>query len=369
MTPGSPAITRHFVLPKNGPYLLSHSVGPLPVAARDKIEALYFAPWGQSGGGAWDEWLEAVEGFRSRLSRLIGCAPETICPQPNLSAGLAKLLSGIASNPDRPVLLLAEESFPSLGFVADKAQRLGYRLRFLPRGAALQNIETWDEALSNDVGTVLVTHLHSNNGVISPVEEITKICRARGVRSIIDIAQSLGQIPVDLVAWQANAVLGSCVKWSCGGPGAGFLAVHQDEIAQYDPADTGWFSHANPFEFDIHNFHPAPDARRFWGGTPSIASYIIAQAGLELIDSITVPTIRAHARALQTIILGQEPAAWLGGTLCLDAGAKAPNIREELDKNGVYHDWRGSTLRLSFHAFNTTDDALRVKSIIYRLML
>ena len=36
-----------------------------------------------------------------------------------------------------------------------------------------------------------------------------------------------------------------------------------------NPRDVGWFSHENPFEFDIHDFRYTDTALRFWGGTPS----------------------------------------------------------------------------------------------------
>ena len=47
-------------------------------------------------------------------------------------------------------------------------------------------------------------------------------------------------------------IVGSCVKWLSGGPGAGFLWVGEDVIDRCQPQNVGWFSHEDPFEFDIH---------------------------------------------------------------------------------------------------------------------
>ena len=48
--------------------------------------------------------------------------------------------------------------------------------------------------------------------------------------------------------------------------------------------DVGWFSHAQPFEFDIHNFEYAEGAARFSGGTPSIAPFAGACASHALLS-------------------------------------------------------------------------------------
>ena len=42
-----------FILPKGGPYFLTHSVGPMTVRGRENLEALYLAPWGEEGGHAF----------------------------------------------------------------------------------------------------------------------------------------------------------------------------------------------------------------------------------------------------------------------------------------------------------------------------
>ena len=81
-----------FILPKGGPYLLTHSVGPMTVRGRENLEALYLAPWGEDGGQAWMEWLDMIERFCSELGNLLGGSSDDFCPQPNLSSGLTKYL-------------------------------------------------------------------------------------------------------------------------------------------------------------------------------------------------------------------------------------------------------------------------------------
>ena len=357
-----------FHVPGAGPYALSHSVGCLPEAARVALESGFVRPWREQGGGAWDTWLQGIEAFRTGLAGLFGGDAAQYCPQPNLSAGLAKLLGALLPLSGRAVVLAAEDSFPSLGFVLQQAERLGYELRLMPRNSSPAQLQTWARALSSDVRAVLVTHVHSNTGEVAPVADIARLCAARDILCIVDVAQSAGILPVSFPDCGAHVVLGSCVKWLCGGPGAGFMWISPDAVRTLQPSDVGWFSHADPFELDIHHFEYAPDARRFWGGTPTVAPYIAAAASLRVMADIGVPVLRAHNRQLIDTFLGALPVAWrtrirtdnIGGTLCIPAGAALQPIQAALTAAAVQFDCRGPVVRLSFHIYNTPAEALQI---------
>ncbi|HBO12117.1 MAG TPA: kynureninase, partial [Halieaceae bacterium] len=83
----------------------------------------------------------------------------------------------------------------------------------------------WRAALSDDTALVLVTQVQSNTGVQVPVAAVCAAAREAGALSVVDAAQAVGILPVDVQAIGADFLLGSCVKWLCGGPGAGFLWV------------------------------------------------------------------------------------------------------------------------------------------------
>jgi kynureninase len=354
-----------FHVPGPGPYVLTHSVGCLPKTSVDAVHASFLRPWQLSGGDAWDPWLAAVESFRECLANLLGGNAADYCPQSNLSSGLAKLLPALPKPDGRAVLLAAEDSFPSLAFVLQRACRTGFDLRFIARGHDPSNAATWAEALTDDVAAVLVTHAHSNTGVVTPVAKIAALCRQRGIRCIVDVAQSAGILPLSVPDCGADIVLGSCVKWLCGGPGAGFMWISPALVQHLAPADVGWFSHADPFEFDVHSFRFAADARRFWGGTPSVAPYAIAAQSMQVIANIGIAAIRAQNIELMNVFRDALPAAWrrgldldrIGGTICLNLGDALPGIMSVLRANAVRLDCRGPVLRLSFHVYNTSAEA------------
>ncbi len=358
-----------FHLPGPGPYLETHSVGCLPRSAVAQLEAGFLAPWQRCGGEAWAEWLGEIDGFRAALAALFGGAAADYCPQANLSSGLAKLLDALPrGQARRHVWLAAEDAFPSLGFVLQQAQRQGFTLQLIPRERDPADPATWAAWIGPDTFGVLLTHVHSNTGSVTPVAEVARLCAQRGSHCVVDVAQSAGILPFSVGELCASAVLGSCIKWLCGGPGAGFIWIDPALAAALQPRDVGWFSHADPFEFDIHAWRPAPDARRLWGGTPSVAPFVIAAESLRRLHATGIDRVLAHNRRLMEAFVDDLPAPWrsrvrtrdVGGTLCIPLGESFDLVTRALTADAVRYDCRGAVVRLSFHLCNELADAARV---------
>ncbi len=352
-----------FHLP-DGRYFLSHSIGLQPKQAAVALEEGYAGPWRRGGPDIWNDWLAAIDHYRSALAPLIGAAPGDICPQTNVSSALTKVLFSLPERARRGKIVLSEDDFPTVGFVLAQARRAGYELVFLPGGERLADIDAWSPAFHDDVQLVLATHVFSNSGVRAPVAEIAARARARGVFSVIDIAQSAGAVPIDLGGWGADFAVGSAVKYLCGGPGACFLWAEQETAARCAPMDVGWFSHAAPFEFDIHDFRYAEDAMRFWGGTPSVAPYAMATAGFAILAEAGVETIFAHnQRLLSRLVDALPPKAILSCTRegargsAVIVGVKDPDAASAaLSAQKIMHDRRMGGIRVSVHLYTTEQD-------------
>lgn len=357
-----------FHVPGPGPYALTHSIGCLPKPSADALETDFLRPWQSQGGDAWDAWLRVIERFKESLALLLGGNAAQYCPQSNLSSGLAKLLPALPQSTQRTVLLAAEDSFPSLAFVLQRAGRSGFGARLIPHVQDPSSVSTWAAALTPDVAAALVTHAHSNTGVLAPAAAIAALCRERGIRCIVDVAQSAGILPLSVPDLGADVVLGSCVKWLCGGPGAGFMWISPALVGELEPADVGWFSHADPFEFDVNSFRYAPDARRFWGGTPSVAPYAIAGESIRVMTRIGIGAIRAHNLHLMEVFRDALPPPWrsridlgrIGGTICLPLGREQVQVMHSLKASAARVDYRGPVVRLSFHIYNTAAEAALV---------
>ncbi|MGB3737327.1 MAG: aminotransferase class V-fold PLP-dependent enzyme [Ilumatobacter sp.] len=351
MTVGADRFVAH-----DGAYLLSHSIG-LPVRRSRVVLDGYLETWETHTADAWPRWLDGIERFRVALAGLLSTESAAICPQSNVSSGLTKLLGSLRAGFDQPRILISDDAFPSLGFVCDRS---GYDVRYLPQDIDVTDPSAWTDHLDG-VDIAVITHVHSNTGECVPVREVADAVHAAGALAVVDVAQSVGIIPIDLGDWAVDAVVGSCVKWLSGGPGAGWLWVSSDVIERSRPTDVGWFSHEQPFEFDIHDYRDAPDALRFWGGSPTVLPFLLAAHSIQTIDAIGVQTIREHNLALTDHLVAElgdgvtspHDRARRSGTAIVRAD---PSIVDELSARGIGVDHRADGIRVSPHVHTTISD-------------
>lgn len=290
-----------FFIP-HGIYLLNHSVGCLPRTTA-LVKEEFFEMWKLKGGEAWGEWLNLLDGFCHSLATLLNGYPDEFCPQTNLSSAISKILLSLPLRRDRNKIVISEMDFPSIGFAISQMKRMGYQIEVIPAQNGRLSLESWKKYLTPDVELALITHVSYGNSFLNPVKEIIDYAKEKGIITVVDVAQSVGVVPIDVHQWNGDFVIGCCIKWLCGGPGAGFMWVNSEKVTNFQPMDVGWFSHENPFEFDINNFRYAKTAKRFWGGTPSVLPFAIAKLSIDTINRIGVNLIRQHnQRLIQRLI-------------------------------------------------------------------
>ncbi len=364
-----------FHLPEHT-YLLNHSVGRPLCSSLTAFTDSFIAPWRDSGQEPWQAWLKIIGQFQSALGQLFNAPADQFCPQVNLSGAVAKLLPAIAQL-QKPacVVLMSEIDFPSMGFAVSKALP-HCELRFIPADADVTELATWSNALTEDVDLVFISHAYSNTGQQAPVQDIVALAQSHQVMSIVDVAQSAGIIPLDLALIQPDFLVGSSVKWLCGGPGAAYLWINPNRLADCTPRDVGWFSHENPFEFDIHQFRQHPTSLRFWGGTPSIAPYAFAAHSIAYFNEIGVAALRQHNQQLLDLASQQLQSARVSpavsdhrsGTLILDFGSRQSEVLAALQQANISVDARNLGMRVSPHIYNDSADMQRLVDVVTRAL-
>src|SRR6185436_761263 len=113
---------------------------------------------------------------------------------------------------------------------------------------------------------------------------------------------SAATVPLALKEWGVDMACGGSVKWACGGPGGAYLYVRPDLLAKLRPMAAGWFSHEEPFAFDMGPMRYAADTWRMIGGTPPIPAVYTARAGWEIIEKLGVAAIRKKSLRQTTLL-------------------------------------------------------------------
>lgn len=351
-----------FCLP-NAHYLLNHSVGRPLKTSSAHLQQHFLSPWQDSAKEPWQDWLTGVNDFCLALATLFDSKASLFCPQVNLSSALTKLLMSIPKLQRKATILLSEQDFPSMGFVLQKALGDQVKLKFIPIGYDVGVIDTWTNFITKDVDLVFISHVYSNTGQKAPIADIVKHAREQNALSIIDVAQSAGIVELSLNQLQPDFMIGSSVKWLCGGPGAAYLWVNEMHLSQLVPKDVGWFSHENPFEFDIHHFSYHHSALKFWGGTPSVAPYILAshsinyfcqhQGAAQANNAQLVDLLWQHLG--EQIVSPQAPDK-RSGTVIIKPHIGVEKALQQSSMQGVSIDARAMGLRVSPHVYNDEHD-------------
>ena len=352
-------------------YLVSHSLGAMPRAVRDSLNA-YADSWEQLGVRAWNEaWWDLALKIGDDIAALVNAPRGSVLMQQNASIANSVLFSALDfSDPRRVRVVISDMDFPSDSFVLRRWLPPGAEVRMLrsPDGIGL-DIDELLAAIDERTRLVSLSHVLFRSGCILPAREIVARAHAVGAQVLLNGYHSVGVIPVDLAALEVDYYVGGTLKWLCGGPGGVFLYVRPDLLPRLAPKVSGWLALKQPFAFDSEHFPLRDDIGRLQNGTPGIASLHAIRPGIDVIRQVGVAAIRRKSLR-QTALLAElaqrsghalgspaEPER-RGGTVTITP-AHAWEVSRELLARDCVIDWRaGAGIRIAPH-FYTSDEEVR----------
>jgi kynureninase len=355
-------------------HLISHSLGAVPKQAR-AYAAQFLDEWERESVGAWGIWLPAVRALGDTIAEVLGVSPGTVVLLPNVSivqGVVASCFSFDGRGPwgARNKIVYDDLNFSTVHYVWQAQARRGAEVVVVPsRDGIHAPIEDLLAAIDERTLLVPISHVLFRSSGMYDAKRVIDRAHEVGALVLLDVYQSAGTVPLALEAWGCDMACGGSVKWACGGPGAGYLYVRPDLLEKMQPMATGWFSHVEPFAFDMGPMRYASDVWRMIGGTPPMPAVYTARAGWETIARLGVDRIRAKSlrqtKLLRALVEERgfrvntpREDAVRGGTVCFDFdGAEA--VSRELVRRRFFHDYRPRCgVRVSPHLY-TTDDELR----------
>ncbi|WP_138472027.1 aminotransferase class V-fold PLP-dependent enzyme [Poseidonocella sp. HB161398] len=291
------------------------------------------------------EGAAARERARSLAAGLLGCSAAEIAIAPG---GGAAWGMAVASLPpfaagDR-ILVSRQEWGGNLATLQLLAARCGAQIAQIPAGEdGRADLEALAAQIDGRVRLICLTWLPCNGGLIDDAAGIGRIARAAGVPFLVDAAQALGQLPVDVGEIGCDMLAGTARKHLRGPRGTALLYLRQGFAAGLVPpwADTG----SAPIAGGVAV--PREDARRFEGAEVSAVLMAGLAAALELATELGTARIRARVAgmagllrarlgALPGIALLDRGGPELSGLVAFRAGALPPAaLRDRLAARGI----------------------------------
>ena len=353
-------------------YLNSCSLGALSHRALARI-ARFHEQWHSYGAAAWYElWMAATGELRGRVAQMLGATDDEIALVASTSAGLATVASSLDYGA-RPRVVISELDFPTLGY--QWMARGDVEVVRVPSddGATIDPAR-FAEAVDERTAVLATSHVFFTTGAIQDLRALAGIAHGHGALFLVDAYQSVGQVPVDARAVDADILLTGPLKWLLGGPGLAYLYVRRERIAALQPRIAGWFGAKDQFSFDITHLEFRDDAARFELGTPSLPTVHAALGGQEIIDEIGVAAIRERNGALTERLIERAVAAGYRVRCAPTAEQRSAIVMiahddphaavATLAENDVIVDARPGYVRVSPHFYNTEDEVDLVIDIL-----
>jgi len=268
-------------------YLQTGSLGPTP---RPVIERT-IAAWKQLEldpvAYGYGEHEQAMDGVRAKAAALIHCKTEELVLTRSTTEGMNWVAQGLTlAQGDR--ILTTDQEHPGGRSCWDYvARRQGVALDIVPIPPGENNaqaiLDRFSKQITARTRVLSFSHLLSSTGLRMPVAELSALARSRGCIAVVDGAQAVGGIVVDVKALGCHAYATSGHKWLLAPKGTGLLYLSEELGKKVDPialqAGRAAYSESS--------------------GVTSIPSVIGVGAAIDYVSAIGVPAIERHNLTLR----------------------------------------------------------------------
>ena len=268
-----------------GVYLNTGGVGQAPASVSQAVTAGYQLM--ADGRLSPIDWYEAMSKAASeipaKIADFFGADSTEIALTMSTGDGFGMVLGGLRWEPGDEVLITSEEHPVPLQAVQGLADREGAVIKEVEldrdKDVILERVE---RAITPRTRLICFSHGTTDSGTLLPAEEICALARARGILTLWDGCQVVGQLPVDLHGMDCDFYATNCYKWLLAPIGTGFLYVRRDAQQALKPL-------RRPHD-------PSASARQYEMGSPASVLYLGVGASLDFLTCIGGPrTIAAEA--------------------------------------------------------------------------
>jgi kynureninase len=360
---------QHFPTLEKCTYLISNSLGAMPVQARAALQE-YADIWTERGVRAWAEaWWDMSGEIGDEIGRLFGAPPNTVSMHQNVTLAEAIVVSCFDWTGKRNKVVYTDMNFPSVQYLYDGyARSLGAEIDVVrsPDGITVPT-ELVVDAIDEQTLLVPISHVLFRSAYIQDAKAICERAAEVGAHVVLDAYQSVGTVPVDVADLDCAFLIGGVLKWLSGGPGGAFLYVRPDLVDLLEPKLTGWMAHPSPFDFEPAPIEFTEGAYRFQNGTPNVPGLYASREGPRLLYEADVLAVREKSvHQTQRIVDAALAEGWTvnapmdperrGGTVAVDV-PHAYEVKHELLRREVIVDYRpGAGIRISPHYYNSDEE-------------
>lgn len=286
-------------------YLDGNSLGRIPKATIERINAFMVDEWGAKVVDGWADWIDeaARTGDLIGKSALGAASGQTLaCDTTSVNfyqlcsaalkarPGRKKIITDLANFPtDRYILQgLARDHGCELIMIDNESSEIAEHERITPDVLA--------QYLDDNVALVSLQVIQYRSGARSDIKALTDLVRAHGALMVWDASHAIGAIELDFDKNGVDLAVGCTYKYGNSGPGApAWLYVRSERQREFSVPIQGWFAQRDQFEMGPY-FERSEDMRGFQIASPSIIGLRAINCGFEMIGQAGIGAIETKAR-------------------------------------------------------------------------
>jgi selenocysteine lyase/cysteine desulfurase len=351
----APGLRAEFPVLSRKAYLNAGTDGPLPSAAVAAAAAELEREVTDGRAQAhFQRNTELKDALRADYASLLGANPADVALTTCTTEGIGQTLGGLDLGPGDEVITSDEEHPGLLGALSALRELRGVRIRMVP-------LEEVAESVDSRTTLVTCSHVGWMSGSFAPAE-LADV----DVPVLLDGAQGVGAVPVDVIALGCDAYAGPGQKWLCGPDGTGMLYVRGELRERLAISRRGYSNLADAMAgLDAH-LHD--DARSLDCASMNAETLACALAATRVLAGAGWDAVHSRARKLSQELcdrltaIGREPAPRGPGTLVSFPSEDPEGERGVLADRGVVvrnipgRPW----LRASVGAWNDAEDLDRL---------
>jgi L-cysteine/cystine lyase len=268
-------------------YLNAGTEGPVPARAGEAVHRRVDLETLQGRGGK--PYFEGLMGMRDRVresyAAVIGARPEDVALTGSTTDGVNTVIAGLDLRAGDEILTTEEEHPGLLAPLGRARVRHGVKIREVPFAEIANEV-------TSSTRLIACSHVSWVSGRIVDAQALA----ATGVPVLLDAAQAIGAIPVDVEELGCAFYAASGQKWLCGPEGSGCLYVRE---AHLDDLLVPWPSYGSVAEPQhALEFEPAEGTARLDHGFPTGVRSTWTLASLEVFDEAGWPWVHERAATL-----------------------------------------------------------------------
>jgi L-cysteine/cystine lyase len=281
-------------------YLNAGTTGPVPARA---AEAVHREVDRETGGGRCGRpYIDAVNEMAARAragyARVLGADPDEVALTGSTTDGVNTVLAALDLREGDEILTTDEEHPGLLAPLGRARRRHGITVRVVP-------FDRIREQVSPSTRLIACSHVSWVSGKVMDAAALVRT----GVPVLLDAAQAIGAVPVDVHELGCDCYAASGQKWLCGPEGSGCLFVRRERLDELLIPWPGYGSLADPA--NALEFEPAEGAARFDHGFPPAVRSAWVLASLDVFEQAGWEWVYERAASLAEWLARELTAAGL----------------------------------------------------------